>query len=47
MIDFPRIVEFVYNVYGENILLANLTLKEFGIDPETRRLYNTSTQPRG
>jgi len=38
MVDFPRIVEFVYNVYGENnVFLANLTLKEMGINPATRR----------
>ena len=34
MIDVNRIVEFVYSVYGENVSLANLTLKEMGIDQE-------------
>ncbi len=42
MINIPRIIEFVYNVFGENILLANLTLKEFGIDPE--KLYQAQQE---
>jgi len=37
MVDFDKIVDFVNNVFGSNTGLANETLKEFGIDPKTRR----------
>ena len=37
MIDFDKIVDFVKNVFGSNEFLANSTLLEMGIDPETRR----------
>jgi hypothetical protein len=36
-VNFDKICGFVHSVFGENESLANATIKEFGIDPNTRR----------
>lgn len=37
MIDFEKICDFVNSAFGENKILARMTLEEMGIDPDTKQ----------